>query len=105
MAQSIRGARKRPTVNGRPCTSKYKGVSWMAGKHRWTAHIVKDAKAYYLGLFRDEIECARAYDAAAQRLFGIHARLNFPEDPAEAAHAHLRPETIAKINQVAAKAA
>src|SRR5690606_9639910 len=25
MAQSIRGARKRPTVKGRPCTSKYKG--------------------------------------------------------------------------------
>lgn len=104
-AQSLRGSRKQRRVKGRPCTSRYKGVSWVTGRHRWTAHIAKDAKAYYLGLFRDEIECARAYDAAARRLFGIHARLNFPENPAEAAHAHLRPETIAKINQAVAKAA
>lgn len=61
----------------RPGTSKYKGVSWFKRDSKWVAHIMKDAKSYNLGYFDDEEDAARAYDAAAVRMFGDFARLNF----------------------------
>lgn len=53
-----------------------KGVRTING--RWMARIHKDAESIYLGCFDTAVEAARAYDAAALRLHGEFARLNFP---------------------------
>jgi hypothetical protein len=61
------------------CSSQFKGVSWSRQHGRWYAYCGTSGKGRrFLGLFTDEIEAARAYDAAATEMFGAFARLNFP---------------------------
>jgi hypothetical protein len=71
--------RKQATWCGRPCTSRFKGVSWDERRGYWTAKIKKQRVTRWLGSYHDEIAAAQAYDEAARELFGEHARLNFPE--------------------------
>lgn len=61
-----------------PKSSCYKGVSYQQGIAKWKAEITFNGRRSYLGVFVDEEKAARAYDAAAVRLFGEFARLNFP---------------------------
>jgi transposase len=79
ITQRSRGNRKMKKINGRPPTSKYKGVFWDTWAGKWRARINVGEKNYSLGRFHDEIEAAECYDIAARRLFGKHAWLNFPE--------------------------
>lgn len=58
--------------------SPYKGVK-QKGKSGWEACINVNTKPMYLGSFRDQIEAAKAYDAAARIYHGEFAYLNFPE--------------------------
>ena len=57
-------------------TSKYKGVCWIKREAKWSAGIKLNARSIHIGLFDDEIEAARSYDAAARELFGEFARTN-----------------------------
>lgn len=57
-----------------------RGVSWNRQRKRWQALICKDRKCMFLGDFAEIDEAARAYDAAARKLFGEFARPNFAED-------------------------
>jgi hypothetical protein len=60
-------------------TSKYKGVLFSATRDkpsRWCARICKDKVSRHLGYFMTEQEAARAYNKAAQELFGEFALLN-----------------------------
>lgn len=66
----------------RSATSKYKGVCWNRNAGKWQACITVDRKLRYLGLYANEEEAARVYDAQAKALFGEFARLNFPEEAA-----------------------
>lgn len=59
-------------------SSIFKGVTWDKSRGLWAASIKKDRICSYLGRFTDEEDAARAYDRAAQELFGEFARLNFP---------------------------
>lgn len=58
-------------------TSRYKGVSWSLSRKKWQAQIQKHHKHLHLGFFSEEAEAARAYDRAANDLFGPYARPNF----------------------------
>lgn len=75
-----------PTQNGgnqqrsRNNTSGFKGVAWYKRDRRWIAYIREAGRLRYLGYFNTAEDGARAYDAAAVRIHGEYARLNFPCD-------------------------
>lgn len=54
--------------------SKYRGVC--REHEKWKAYITKDKKYYNLGLFKNEIEAALAYNKKAIELLGDKAKLN-----------------------------
>ncbi|MGA2092115.1 MAG: HNH endonuclease [Sedimentisphaerales bacterium] len=66
----------------RHSTSQYKGVycEKRRGREQWRANIRFNGKRIFLGYFNNEIDAAKAYDAAAKKYHRIFARLNFPED-------------------------
>lgn len=64
---------RRPSTTGRK-TSRFKGVCWDARKGRWMARF----RAKFLGLFEDEVQAARVYDAAAHAFDPEFSWLNFP---------------------------
>lgn len=63
-----------------PGSSQFKGVSWSRPRSKWQVQIQQDGRRPRLGrhYFDDEVVAALAYDAAARRLFGEFAALNFP---------------------------
>ena len=58
-------------------TSRFKGVCRPADSRKWLASITVDGEHIRLGVFTDETDAARAYDAAAREYFGEFARCNF----------------------------
>lgn len=65
----------------RPKTSRFKGVSLNRKSNRWQAHIKKGDEHRYLGLYDNEQDAARAYNAAARHYFGEYAFVNdVPDD-------------------------
>ncbi len=67
------------------CTSIYKGVSWFRQRKykakeyegKWRTQIMLNGKYLSIGLFKSEIEAAKAYDEKAKELLGEFAYLNF----------------------------
>lgn len=70
-SQNSANAKKR---NGAKSTSLYKGVSWNKGA--WCAQINSGGQRKYLGRFQSQLDAAKAYNAAALKLFGEYARFN-----------------------------
>jgi hypothetical protein len=69
--------RSQNRANGRQLvshSSQFKGVGWHIRRKKWQARVNQT----YLGVFSEEQEAAKAYDAAAKRIFGQFASLNFP---------------------------
>ncbi len=56
-------------------SSRFKGVYLHKNSSKWMARIGPGGN-YYLGLFPDEIEAAKAYNAAALEIYGKYAQLN-----------------------------
>jgi hypothetical protein len=62
-------------------TSRYRGVSQDARSNKWRAQIRVNGRNIYLGVSDDEVDAAKAYDAAAKKYHGEFAVLNFPDRP------------------------
>lgn len=61
----------------------YRGIGPITladGSVHWQARIKDNYKNLFLGSYVTPEEAARAYDAAAKKLHGSQARLNFPDD-------------------------
>jgi hypothetical protein len=66
-------------VQKRSKSSTFKGVTYHGKTGKWRAYIKKDGKGKFLGVFKTEIEAAKAYDQKALELFGQYAGTNFQE--------------------------
>ncbi len=74
---SMNGANRKK--QSKASLSRYKGVSkYRNGQHKkpWIVMIKLHKRAIYVGVFKTEIEAAKAYNAKAKELFGQFARLN-----------------------------
>lgn len=75
----LRFATPQENNRNRAIGGKFKGVNPVSGGSRWRAEIVVDTKPLYLGAYDTAEDAALAYDAKARELFGVFARLNFPD--------------------------
>jgi hypothetical protein len=87
MADNARNARY-PRVNA---SSKYRGVSFNKQTRKWRTTIRHNGKRKQLGYFDNEIEAAKAYDAAAQKYHGEFAALNFEQSRGKGQDNRIRP--------------
>lgn len=78
--QNHANERKPLAYGGKPTSSRFKGVCWSKRERKWQARIrVGNGKRLDLGMFKSEIDAARAYDEAALTAHGEYAYLNFPQ--------------------------
>lgn len=70
--------RERVRARKATTTSRYVGVTWAAVNELWRARITVNYEVLDLGLFDDEVDAGLAYDKAALKFRGAHAKLNFP---------------------------
>jgi len=68
--------------NKHKTTSRFIGTWFDKSRGDWPAKITSNGNIIWLGRFGNEIDAAKAYDAAARKYHGEFARLNFPQDSA-----------------------
>jgi len=78
--ENIANSRKQQAMNGKKCSSSYKGVSWVKQTKKWRATVRFQRQLIHLGYFTDEKEAALAYNKAAIKYFGEFARINQLEE-------------------------
>ena len=74
--ENLRNARKRRANGGKPCSSRFKGVSLDRRYGAWKAYITVGGATRHIGMFATEADAARAYNREAKRHFGEWARMN-----------------------------
>lgn len=60
--------------------SGFRGVHWSKAKQLWVATIQAYGFKEYIGAFSAAILAAKAYDARAKEVYGVFAKLNFPNE-------------------------
>jgi hypothetical protein len=68
-------AKRKPSPSRGGSASRYKGVCW-DGRSKWLVQF----RGKKVGRFTDEIEAAKAFDAAALAFWGSGVYLNFPDE-------------------------
>jgi hypothetical protein len=68
---------RKNSTKRRGASSQFLGVAWYKQTAKWHAQIAVDGRRRHLGFYTDEIEAARAYDAAAIEHHGAFALPNF----------------------------
>lgn len=71
--RSQNGMNRGPFKNNK---SGFKGVCWFKCRKKWHAQIYLNSKRIHIGLFKSEIEAAKAYNKAALKYHGKFAWLN-----------------------------
>ena len=71
--------KKNKSCNGKPTSSKFKGVSWDKQLGKWRSYITIDGKKKHLGVYNYEIAAAKAYNREAIRVRGDFANPNFDD--------------------------
>ena len=61
-------------------SSRFIGVSFNKERKKWRARIDYEKKGVFLGYYDNEIDAGKAYDVAARKYYGEHAKVNFPEE-------------------------
>jgi hypothetical protein len=74
-------------------SSQFLGVSFHKEEKKYRARISIKGKRIHLGRFDNEIDAGKAYDVAARKYYGEHAKVNFPKNP-ESVFAGLQVERI-----------
>ena len=64
---------------------RYKGIKFHKRNRGFVAYVTANGRTYYAGCGKTQEDAARAYDAAARRLHGKFAALNFPQKGERAA--------------------
>lgn len=59
-------------------TSKFKGVSLDKRRGIWRARMSNKGKKIWIGMYKSEIDAAKAYDTKVRELHGEFAKLNLP---------------------------
>lgn len=57
-------------------SSQYKGLYWDKKHKKWRVRVTYKKKTIHVGLFKDELEAARAYNTKAIEVFKEYAALN-----------------------------
>lgn len=84
LREATRSQNMRNSRSAKGSTSPFLGVSWKSECKKWCAQIQMADGKKHLGYFCDELDAAKAYDAAAFAHSGAFARLNFPASKAVA---------------------
>jgi len=66
--------------NGKPLSSKYKGVYWNKEKRKWGVSVKFQKNRIFLGYYPIEEQAALAYNSCAKKKFGEFALLNVIEE-------------------------
>lgn len=77
--QNAQNSRAASCIEGRPVSSKYKGVFFDDVCGKWRTAVRNETGRKYCGVYVKEVDAALAYDQAARIVFGEYARLNFPD--------------------------
>lgn len=57
-------------------SSRFVGVYWHKLSQKWQAYIVVNGVTHYLGLFKSDVDAARAYNEMSRYFYGEAGRIN-----------------------------